>query len=49
MYDPAAKTLIWQGSCTKTVDPGSSPEKNQKNIEKAMQKLMKNFPPGRSK
>jgi hypothetical protein len=49
MYDTAAKTLVWQGTVTETIEPKASPEKNQKNIEKAMQKLMKNFPPGRSK
>jgi hypothetical protein len=47
MYDPASKQLVWQGSATKTMDPGQSQEKNQKNMDKAMQKLLKDFPPKR--
>ncbi|HXY49023.1 MAG TPA: DUF4136 domain-containing protein [Terriglobales bacterium] len=45
MYDPATKQLVWTGSATKTIDPSSNQEKNQKNLNKAMQKLMKDFPP----
>jgi hypothetical protein len=44
-YDPAAKELVWQGHSTKTLDPKSSQEKNQKNLHKAMKKLLKDFPP----
>ncbi len=44
-YDPSAKQLVWQGQATKTLDPQSSQEKNQKNLDKAMKKLLKNFPP----
>jgi hypothetical protein len=45
MYDPATKQLVWSGRATKTLDPGASQEKRQKNLDKAMQKLLKNFPP----
>ncbi len=45
MYDPATKKLVWTGRATKTLDPGNSQEKKQKNLDKAMQKLLKNFPP----
>jgi hypothetical protein len=45
MYDPAAKQLVWTGNATKTLDPSSSQEKNQKNLNKAMAKLLKNYPP----
>jgi uncharacterized protein DUF4136 len=44
-YDPAAKRLVWTGRATKTLDPSKSQEKNQKNLDKAMAKLLKNFPP----
>jgi hypothetical protein len=33
---------------TKTLDPSSSQEKNQKSLDKAMQKLLKNYPPKKS-
>jgi hypothetical protein len=45
MYDPATKQLVWTGRATKTLDPGAKQEKQQKNLDKAMQKLLKNYPP----
>ena len=45
MYDPAAKQLVWRGSATKTLDPKAKPEKKQKNINKAVEKLLKKYPP----
>ena len=47
IYDPAAKKAVWIGLATQTLDPSKSPEKNQKKLDKAMKKLLKNFPPGR--
>ena len=44
-YDPATKQLVWTGNATKTIDPSSNQEKNQKSLDKAMQKLLKDFPP----
>ena len=45
MYDPATKQLVWTGTATKTLDPSSNPQKNQQRLEKAMAKLLKNYPP----
>src|SRR5262249_248831 len=45
MYDPPTKQLVWTGQATKTIDPSKSQEKNQKNLDKTMQKLLKDFPP----
>ena len=45
MYDPGTKQLVWTGRATKTLDPGSNQEKNMKNLDKAMAKLLKNYPP----
>ena len=45
MYDAAQKELVWRGTATKTLDPKAKPNKKQKNITKAVQKLLKNFPP----
>ena len=45
MYDSAQKQLVWRGSASKTLDPKAKPEKKQKNIGKAVKKLLKNFPP----
>jgi hypothetical protein len=48
MYDPTTKQLVWTGRATKTLDPGANQEKKQKNLDKAMQKLLKNYPPKQS-
>ena len=45
MYQAASKTLVWRGSATKTLDTRAKPEKQQKNLAKAMTKLFKNYPP----
>ena len=45
MYDPAAKKLVWRGTASKTIDPKAKPEKRQKNLTKAVAKLLKNYPP----
>ena len=49
MYDPATKQLVWTGQATKTIDPKSNQDKNQKSLDKAMAKLLKNYPPGKQK
>ena len=45
MYDTAQKQLVWRGTASKTLDPKAKPEKKQENINKAVRKLLKNFPP----
>ncbi len=45
VYDPADKQLVWRGSATKTLNPPKDPEKRLKNLDKAVAKLLKNFPP----
>jgi hypothetical protein len=45
MYDSANKRLVWRGAVSKTLDPKASPEKRQKNLAKAVEKLLKNYPP----
>src|SRR6516164_4603840 len=45
MYDSAQKQLVWRGTASKTLDPKAKPDKKQKNIMKAVQKLLKKYPP----
>lgn len=45
MYDPTSNQLVWTGTATKTIEPGGNQEKNEKNLNKAMEKLLKSFPP----
>lgn len=44
-YDTATKTLVWRGQATKTIDPDAKPEKRKKNMAKAAEKMLKNYPP----
>ena len=45
MYDAAAKQLVWRGVVSKTLDPKAKPDKRQKNLQKAVAKLLNNYPP----
>jgi hypothetical protein len=45
MYDSAKHDLVWRGVATKTIDPNAKPEKRQKNLQKAVAKLLKKYPP----
>jgi hypothetical protein len=45
VYDQAGKQLVWRGSATKTLNPPKDPNKRQKNLDNAVAKLLKNFPP----
>jgi Domain of unknown function (DUF4136) len=45
IYDAAAKNQIWKGQATKTLGSGKDPAKVQRNLEKAMAKLFKKYPP----
>jgi hypothetical protein len=44
-FDPAKKQLVWRGTAAKTLDIKKDPEKNYQNLQKAMAKLFKSFPP----
>jgi Domain of unknown function (DUF4136) len=44
-YDIATKKQIWRGQATKTLDPPKDPAKLQGRIDRAMEKLLKNYPP----
>ena len=45
VYTMADKQQVWQGRATKTISPSSNAQKNQKNLQNAINKLLKNFPP----
>ena len=47
MYDSANHSLIWRGLGSKTIDPKAKPDKQQKNLQKAVAKILKNYPPGK--
>jgi hypothetical protein len=45
MYDSTNHDLVWRGLATKTIDVDAKPEKQQKNLAKTVDKLLKNYPP----
>ncbi len=45
IYDVGAKTQIWRGEASKTLGSGKDPNKVKKNLDKAMAKMLKNYPP----
>jgi hypothetical protein len=47
LFDTKTKQLIWRGSSSDTLSNNS--DKNIKNLDKGVDKMFKNFPPGSSK
>ena len=45
MYASNLKTLVWRSVASKTLDTNAKPDKQQKNLEKAVSKMLKNYPP----
>lgn len=45
MYDTNGKDLVWRGVVSKTLDAKAKPDKQEKNLNKAVTKLLKNYPP----
>jgi hypothetical protein len=43
-YDAATKQPVWQATATRAPDRNPEPEKRQKNIDKTVAKLLRNFP-----
>jgi hypothetical protein len=47
MLNAKTKDVVWRGIATKDLDVNASPEKREKNINKAAEKLFKNYPPSK--
>jgi len=45
MYDSSNHTLVWRGLASKTLDAKAKPDKQTKKVNKAVTKLLKNYPP----
>ena len=45
IVDARTKTIVWRGVATKEIDTKASAEKREKNINRAAEKLFKNYPP----
>jgi len=45
MYDAASKKLVWRGIVSNAIDADAKPDKKQKHMDKAVEKLLKDYPP----
>lgn len=45
MVDAKTRTIVWRGTASREVDVKASPEKRERNINKAAEKLFRNYPP----
>lgn len=48
MVDAKTRSLVWRGVATRDVDTKASAEKRDKNVNKAAEKLLRNYPPKES-
>ena len=49
IYDSSKKQLVWRGVVSKAIEEKAKPENRRKNLEKAVAKLLKNYPPQKGK
>jgi hypothetical protein len=45
LVDARTRTIVWRGMATKDINPGAKPQQRDKNINRAAEKLFKNYPP----
>ncbi len=45
LYDVSTRKQVWRGSASKTLGSGKDPQKVNKNLNKAVAKLFKKYPP----
>ena len=45
MYDTAGKRRVWTGSAIKQIDPKRDPAHDQEKLNKAVARLLQNYPP----
>ena len=44
MIEAASQRMVWRGSATSNINPSAKPEQREKRINKAAQKIFKNYP-----
>ncbi len=45
MYDAAKQQLVWRGFVAHAIDADAKPDKKQKHMDNAVEKLLKDYPP----
>ena len=49
MVDARTSTIVWRGIATKEIDVNDKPEKRDRNITRAAERLFKNYPPDQTR
>ena len=44
IIDAKTRSMAWRAAASKDLDPGASPEKREKNISKAVEKMFRHYP-----
>jgi hypothetical protein len=47
IVDAHTRTIVWRGVASKEIDGRAGPEKRERNINRAAEKIFSNYPPGR--
>jgi Domain of unknown function (DUF4136) len=47
MYDANTKQMVWRGTVADAIDQNAKPDKKQKRMDKAVEKLLKDYPPAK--
>lgn len=45
MYEPTNEKLVWRGVVSHSIDADAKPYRKQKHMDRAVEKLLKNYPP----
>ncbi|HEX5077292.1 MAG TPA: DUF4136 domain-containing protein, partial [Gemmatimonadaceae bacterium] len=45
MADPETKSVVWRGVASKDLDQNASPDKRDKNLNKAVARMLEKYPP----
>jgi hypothetical protein len=45
LYDAGSKQLVWRSTIANAIDANAKPEKKQKHMDSAVEKLLKDYPP----
>jgi hypothetical protein len=45
IVDAKTRSIVWRGLASADVDANAKPEKREKNINRAAEKLFRNYPP----
>lgn len=45
LYEHTKKLLVWRGSVSRTVNPTQRPDRQRRDVDRAVQRMLRNYPP----